>query len=182
MSKLLRKTLRIAIWPAIIMIAAKFLGILGVSALYNLNYYIDNQVEGIYSVQICYTDPASTIFVNSMSNIIMLAMLGIPTFYLMIRTLLYQTTFQNPRTIVKITKLNLLKWITKKGTSFLQIFIWSSFLVIASTITVAHSIQGNGYSWTGQMAFVIGILAIWGTMKTYQLETDKIYPKENIYY
>lgn len=164
------------------MVAAKFLGILGVSSLYNLTYYIDNQIEGIYSVQICYTDPSSTIFVNSISDIIMIAMLAIPTFYLITKTLLYQTTLQNPRTIVKITKLNLLRWITKKGTSFLQIFIWASFLIVSSAITVAHSVQNNAYGWTGTIAFVIGILAIWGTMKTYQLETDKIYPKENIYY
>ena len=112
----------------------------------------------------------------------MITALALPTFYFTFRTLLYQTSLQNPRTIVKITQLNILKWITKKGTSFLQIFIWSSFLTTSSAITVAHSIQGNAYNWVGIVATIVGILAIWGMIKTYQLETDKIYPRENIYY
>ncbi|HOV34438.1 MAG TPA: hypothetical protein PLS56_00355 [Candidatus Dojkabacteria bacterium] len=182
MSKLLKRALKIAVWPAIIMIAAKVLGILGINALYNLDYYIDNQIEGIYSVQICYTDPSSTILVNSLSDIIMIVALALPTFYFTIKTLLYETSFQNPRTIVKITELNILKWITKKGTTFLQIFIWSAFLTTSSAIAIAHSVQGNAYSWVGITAMIIGILSIWGMIKTYQLETDKIYPRENIYY
>lgn len=164
------------------MIAAKILGILGINALYGLDYYIDNQIQGIYSVQICYSEPSSAILVNSLSDIIMITALALPTFYFTSKTLLYQTSFQNPRTIVKITELNILKWITKKGTTFLQIFIWSSFLITSSAITVAHSIQGNAYNWVGITAIIVGILTIWGTIKTYQLETDKIYPRENIYY
>lgn len=164
------------------MIAAKFLSILIISSIYDLEFYVDNQLEGLYSVQIFYTDSNTTLFVNSISDLVMLIVLAIPTFYFIIKTSIYQTTFQNPRTVVKITRLNILKWITKQDTSFLQIFIWSSFLLIASIVSVTHSMQNSTYQWVGIVAGVISLFSIWGTIKTYELETDKIYPKENTYY
>ena len=51
------------------MIAGKFLGILGISSIYDLGYHIDNQIDGIFSVQICYDDSATTLFVNSISDL-----------------------------------------------------------------------------------------------------------------
>lgn len=182
MSKLLRRALKITVWPAMLMIAGKFLGILGISSIYDLGYHIDNQIDGIFSVQICYDDSATTLFVNSISDFIMILLLALPTIYLITKNILYQNTFQNPRTIIKMTHLNILKWVTKKDTSFLSIFIWSSFLLVASSIVVVHTIQNSTYTWTGILSAAFGILAIWGTVKTYETEVDKIYPKENINY
>ena len=182
MSKLLKRALKISLTPAILMIAGKFLGILIPSILYDLEFFVQNDIQGLVSVQILFTDSNITLFVNSVSNLTMLLFLAIPTMYLIIKTSIYQTTLQNPRTVVKITRLNILKWITKKDTSFLQIFIWTAFLTIASIITVIHTLQGQTYDWIGITAGVLSLLCIWGTIKTFELETDKIYPKENNYY
>lgn len=182
MSKLLRRALKITVWPAMLMIAGKFLGILIISSIYDLPYNIDNQINGIFSVQICYDDAQTTLFVNSFSDLIMVAVLAIPAIYLITKNILYQSTFQNPRTIIKMTHLNILKWVTKKDTSFLSIFIWSSFLLVASSIVVVHTIQNSTYHWIGILSGICGILAIWTTVKTYETETDKIYPRENINY
>ena len=182
MSKLLRRALKISVWPAILMIASKLAGILIANKVYNLPFYIDNEINGPFSVQLYYTDSATTLFVNSYSNLLMIIVLAIPTFYFIIKTSIYQSTFQNPRTIVKVTKFNLVKWITKKDTSFLQIFIWSSFLLVASLVVIAQALQNNTYSWIAIIAGVSSLFAIWGTVKTYELEIDKIYPREDRLY
>ena len=182
MSKLLKRALKVSLTPAILMIAGKFLGIMIPSIIYDLEFFVQNDIQGLVSIQILFTDSNVTLFVNSVSNLTMLLFLAVPTMYFIIKTSLYQTTLQNPKTVVKITRLNILKWITKRDTSFLQIFIWSAFLTIASIIVIIHTLQGQTYDWIGITAGVLSLLCIWGTIKTFELETDKIYPKENNYY
>ncbi len=164
------------------MIAGKFLGIMIPSIVYDLHFLVENDIQGMFSIQILFTDPQTTLFVNSVSNLVMLLLLALPTIYFIIKTSIYQTSLQNPKTVVKITRLNILKWITKQDTTFLQIFIWCAFLVISSAIVVIQSLQATSYSWTGIIAGAISLTCIWGTVKTFELETDKIYPKENNYY
>ncbi|NMC08875.1 hypothetical protein GYA44_00910 [Candidatus Microgenomates bacterium] len=182
MSKLLRRAIKISLWPSFIMILAKLLGMVAVGLIYDLKFFVDNNINGIFSVQIYFTDFNTTLFVNSISNLVMLIALAIPTFYFIIKTSIYQSSLQNPKTIVKITKLNILNWITKKDTSFLLIFLWSSFLTLASGIIVLQTIQGNCYTSIGIISGVVSLLSIWGTIKTFELETDNIYPRNNRYY
>lgn len=164
------------------MIAGKFLGIIIPIIIYNLEFLVENNIQGLLSIQILFTDKNITLFVNSVSNLTMVLFLAIPTLYFITKTSLYQSTLQNPKTIVKITKFNILKWITKKDVSFLQIFIWTAFLTIASIITIIHTLDDLTYDWVGISAGVLALVCIWGTIKTFEIEADKIYPKENNYY
>lgn len=182
MSKLLRRILKISVTPAVVIIAGKLLGIIIANAVYKLDFFVDNQIQGIFSIQLYYTDSATTLLVNSISNTIMVLALAVPTLYFIVKTSVYQSTFENPRTIVKVTQFNIAHWITKDDTSFLTIFIWSSFLLIATLITVAQTIQGTCYDWVGIIAGVLAILGIWGTIKTFEVEIDKIYPREEKLY
>jgi hypothetical protein len=182
MSKLLKRALKISLTPAILMIAGKFLGIMIPSIIYDLEFFVENEIQGIFSIQILFSNPDITLFINSISNIVMLIVLALPTMYFIIKTSIYQSSLQNPRTVVKMTKLNILKWITKKDTTFLQIFIWCTFLIISSAIVIIQSLQNVSYQWTGVVAGVISLFCLWGTVKTFELETDKIYPRENRYY
>lgn len=182
MSKLLRRAIKVSLTPAILMIAGKFVGIIIPTILYDLEFFVENNIQGLVSIQILFTNSEVTLFVNSISNLTMILFLAIPTIYFIIKTSVYQTTLQDPKTIVKITKLNVLKWITKKDVSFLQIFIWTAFLTIASIITIIHTLDGKTYDWIGISAGVFSLLCIWGTIKTFELEVEKIYPKENNHY
>ena len=182
MSKLLKRALKISVIPAILLIAGKFLGILCTSAIYNLNFQISNDLNGIFSVQIFYTNAQTTLFVNSISDMVMVVLLALPLAYFIVKTYLYNTAATNPRTIVKMTRFNMLKWITSKDTSFLKIFIWCAFLWIASGISIAHTLQGNAYNWVGMVAGVLVFTLSLFTIKTFELEIDKIYPIDNKYY
>ena len=182
MSKLLRRALKISIVPAILIIAGKFIGILCTSIVYNLNFQISNDLNGLFSVQIYYPDAGTTLFVNSISNLVMVIFVAVPLAYFIIKTTLYHSIANNPRTIVKMTRFNMLKWITSKDTSFLTMFIWCAFLWIASGVTIAHTLQGNTYSWVGIIAGAVALIASLFTIKTFDVETDNIYPREHKYY
>jgi hypothetical protein len=182
MSKLLKRALKISIVPAILIIAGKFIGILCTSVVYNLNFQISNDLNGLFSVQIYYPDASTTLFVNSISNLVMVIFVAVPLLYFIIKTALYHSIANNPRTIVKMTKFNMLKWITSKDTSFLTMFIWCAFLWIASGVTIAHTLQGSTYTWVGIIAGTVALIASLFTMKTFDVETDNIYPREHKYY
>jgi hypothetical protein len=161
------------------MIAGKFVGIMAIIIAYNLQFEVGNEINGIFSTQIFLADKTSTLFVNSISDLSMVIILAIPTIYMIIRTTLLQNVTNNPRTIVKVIKFNILKWITSNNTTFLKIFIWTSFILISSIITIVNSIQGDTYLWVGITSGVLSLLCVWGLIKTFELETDKVYPNNN---
>ncbi len=163
------------------MIAGKFLGLLIINIIYDFNFQIDNDLQGIFSVQLYYTDQTTTLFANSISNLIMILTIALPLVYFVAKTLFYQKALNNPRTIVKMTKLNVNKWITKDDSSFLKIFIWSCFLWLSSMVTISHSIQGITYEYIAIIAVILTILTTWGAVKTFESETDKIYPRDKKY-
>jgi len=176
MSKLLKKALKLSILPAILMIAGKFIGVMSLIMAYNLQFEVGNDINGIFSTQIFLADESSTLFVNSISDMAMLIVLGVPTLYMIVKTTVLQRTIENPRTIAKVVKFNILKWVTSSNSTFLQIFIWTTFLLIASIITISNSMQGDSYTWVGITGGVLAFLSVWGLIKTFEIETDKVYP------
>jgi len=182
MSKILKRALKYSITPAILMVVGKLLGIILFSAIYGYTFEIGNEIDGIFSTQIFFNDPTVTLFINSFSNLTLLIVIAVPTFYFLIKTSIFQSTLDNPRTIVKITRFNILKWITNDDTSFLKIFIWCTFLWITSAIIVATTIQGNTYTWIGILAGVVALISALGSIKTFEVETNKVYPDNRRYY
>ncbi len=182
MSKLLIRALKTSIPPAILMIAGKLFGIIAVSALYGLNLSIGNEVDGLFSTQIFFPDEKSTLMVNSFSDLAMLLVLFVPTTYLIVKTALFQSSLTNPKTIVKIVKFNALSWITKDNTTFLTIFVWSAFTIVASALVIANSLQGHSYTYMGYLAVALALFTALGSLKTFEVEINKVYPNSKKYY
>lgn len=182
MSKILIRALKNSLMPAILMIAGKLLGIILLSAIYGYTFEIGNDINGIFSTQIIFSDKIVTTFINSLSDLIMLIFISVPTLYFVIKTSIFQNVLSNPKTIAKVTRLNILKWITKDDTTFLRIFIWCAFLLITSAIVIANTIQGNTYTWVGILAGVISLTSVLGALKTFEVETNKVYPDNRKYY
>jgi hypothetical protein len=179
MSKLLKKALKFSILPAVLMIAGKFIGIMALIISYNLQFEVGNEINGIFSTQIFLADESITLFVNSISDFTMLILLAIPTLYMIIRTTVLQNVKSNPRTIAKVVRFNILKWVTSKKSTFLQIFIWTTFILISSAIVITNTLQGDTYQWVGVTGGVLSLFSIWGLIKTFETETNKVYPNNN---
>jgi len=182
MSKLLKRALKNSIAPAILMIAGKAIGIFGISSIYGLNLDIGNDIGGIFSTQIIYTDKITTTFVNSYSDLLMLIFLAVPTIYLIVKTAIFQSTLSNPKTIAKVARFNIMKWITKDDTTFLKIFIWCAFLWISSAICITNALNTNSYMYIAYIAGTLSFITALGAIKTFEVETNKVYPSNNKYY
>jgi len=179
MSNLLKKALKLSLLPAVVMIAGKFLGLFVLIAFYSIQFSVGNEVSGMFSTQIFLPNSETTLFVNSISDLVMISLLGLITLYMIFQTTILQSAKTNPRTIAKVVKLNMLKWVTSSTSTFLQIFIWTTFVAISSIITITNSLQGDTYLWVGITAGVISLLSIWGLIKTFEIETEKIYPSSS---
>ena len=182
MSKLLKRALKNSLMPAILMIAGKSLGIFVISAVYGFSLEIGNDINGLFSTQIYFQEREITYFVNSMSDLLMLIVLAVPTIYLIIKTIIFQSAMDNPKTIVKVAKFNILNWITKDDTTFLKIFIWCAFLWLASAIVIKNAFEGDTYTWIAILGSVVSFFAAFGTLKAFEVETNKVYPSNNKYY
>lgn len=182
MSKLLKRALKNSLMPAILMIAGKALGIFVVSAKYGFPLEIGNDVNGLFSTQIYFQEEVVTYFVNSLSDLTMLISIAVPTIYLITKTSLFQSTLENPRTVVKVAKFNMLKWLTKDDTTFLMVFVWCAFLWLTSAIVIKNVLLGNTYLWIGILAGILSLFSGLGALKTFEVEINKVYPNSKKYY
>lgn len=182
MSKLLKRAIKVSIAPAILLIAGKLLGIITLSAIYDFDLRLDNDIVNFFSVQLIYPEEKITLFVNTYSDLTMLLILAIPTLYFILKTAIFQKATDNPRTIAKVANLNIMGWITKKDVTFLKIFIWSAFVWIASSLTILNTIQNDTELWVGIFAGILALICTWGSIKTFDTETAKIYPDKHKYF
>jgi hypothetical protein len=179
MSKLLKRALKLAFTPAVIIIAGKFLSLFILLRIYNIDFIISNDISGIFSIRILLEDSDMSAYVNSISSFITYLLITIPTLYLLLKHTVLKKAQSNPKTIVKLTRINVLTWLTKQGSSFLTTFVWTAFQWILSAMIVVQAISDNTYMWMGILAGVSAILFAWGILRTFELETAKIYPRDN---
>jgi hypothetical protein len=182
MSKLLKRALKYAVVPAVLMITGKILGIFLVSIKYGYPVEIGNDINGFFSTQIYFNDAQITYFVNSISDLVMLLVISVPLIYQIVKTALFQSTMNNPKTIVKAAKFNILSWITNDDTTFLQTFIWCAFLWLTTGLIIKNSIEGDTYSWIAYVAGVLSLFSGLSTLKMFEIEIDKVYPDSKRYY
>lgn len=177
MSNLLKRALKFSIAPAIIIIASKVIGILVLNAIYGLDLQIGNDLGQSFSTQLYVSSENDALYLNSITDAITLAVIALPLFYMVLKTSILQDSQKNPRTVVKLTKANLLKWITKDDVSFLKTFIWTAYLWIISGLIVANTLQGKTYIGIGVAAGVCALMASWGVLRTFEIESNKVYPE-----
>ncbi len=182
MSKLLKRALKNSLVPAILMIAGKTLGIFLVSAKYGFPLEIGNDINGIFSTQIYFEDSDITYFVNSISDLIMLIVIAVPTIYQIVKTAIFQSSLSNPKTIVKVAKFNMLQWITRDDTTFLKIFVWCAFLWLCTGIIIKNTLEGDTYTWIAFVGGFISLLSGFGALKTFEIEISRVYPDSKKYY
>ncbi|WKZ31471.1 MAG: hypothetical protein QY318_01775 [Candidatus Dojkabacteria bacterium] len=161
------------------MITSKALAMYLSVRIFDITLYIDDNIESLFSVQLYIDNFAQAQLVESVSNLAMLLSMGTVFGYIMIRYILYENSRHDPRTIVKLTKLNMTKWVTSKDTVFLKIFVWALFLFITCAIVISSTLKGMTYLWIGVAAFVTIILTGWGLVRAFESEFGKVFPSEH---
>lgn len=179
MSKLLKRALRLSFTPAIIIIAGKFITLFLLLLINDIDFIVSNENSGLFSISILLENTTLSHYVNSLSSFLTFTFIAVPTLYLHLKHTILKQVKENPKTIVKLTKLNVLTWLTQQESSFLRTFIWTTFLWTLSAVIVVQTINSETYLWMGIIAGMSAILSAWGILRTFELETAKIYPKDN---
>jgi len=112
----------------------------------------------------------------------MLIVIAVPTVYQIVKTAIFQSTFSNPKTIVKIAKFNMIQWITRDDTTFLKIFVWCAFLWLCTGIIIKNVLEGDTFMWIGIIAGGLSLLSGFGALKTFEIEIGRVYPDSKKYY
>lgn len=178
MSKLLRKALKSAILPASLLVTGKFISVFFLISYLGTSFFLTNEIVSFFSIQLFVSDPTLAIYINSYSNLFTFLVIATPTFYMLIRLTLFINAKENPRIVVKLTKLNILKWVTSQKSNLISMIVWTMFLWIISGIVISSVLTGQTFTWIGVFAGVSALLATLGLLRTFETETDKIYPEE----
>ena len=178
MSNLLKRALRFSLAPAILIIATKVIGILLLSSFRQLDINIGNDINQIFSTQIYISSEESALFLNSFTDAFTLLVMFLPLLYMIIKIAILQSSRKDPRTVVKLTKANLLKWVTEDNTSFLRVFIWTAFLWMISSLIIVNTIQQRTSITVGVAACVFALIASWGVLRIFEIDSNKVYPEE----
>lgn len=179
MTKLIRAIIKYSLWPASLMILGKIAGLVIAVTFYKLTIFSTNEVDGLFSYQLLFISESETQLANSISNITMLSLLLLGYFYFTIKYFLSSSIANNPKTIVKLVRMNLIGLITGNNYSFLKSFLWSAYMISACLISLIASLNGNSYSWIGLVSFIIILGCVWGLIKSFEIESSKIYPENN---
>jgi hypothetical protein len=177
MSNLLKKALRFSLVPAILIIATKVIGVLVLNSVYDLDISIGNDIGQFFTTQIYISSEKDALLLNSFTDAFTLAAISLPLLYMLVKVFVQKQSQKDPRTVVKLTKANLLKWVTKEDISFLRIFVWTAFLWMVSALIIVNTINGNSYLTVGVVAGVLVLISTWGVLRVFEIDSNKVYPE-----
>jgi len=179
MLKLISLIIRSSIIPASLMVVSKVVGLYTSFIMINSFPYITNEIGGMFSIHLYFSDPGETLIVNSISNIFMLTVLSIFTFVLFIKYFTRKAKEEKPTTLYRFTDADLLKQITDKKNNFIKLFIAAMFLIISNLTVVAGCINGSVLEWLLIPCIILLFLCIWGIIRIADSEINKFYPNED---
>ncbi len=179
MSKLLSKFLQSIILPSALLIVSKVTGLYIAVKLFNLDPFIENKPEQIYSLQIYFTNQTEALLANSVSNLTMLLVFSLLTAFFLTRYRLSVLANNNPKILLKINNLNLTSWINNKNNTFLKVFVWTMFLWIVCIKILVDVISQSSFLWIGGIAFIITLISTWVLIRTFEIEGEIIYSHNN---
>ncbi|MBN2100948.1 hypothetical protein JW710_03580 [Candidatus Dojkabacteria bacterium] len=177
MSKLLKKILSAAIFPAALMIVSKVLGMALANRIFDLGWSVQSNTTGLFSIQILYPDRQSAIQCNSYSNLFMITCLLIGVGVTLFQGYFLHSSHQNPKVLIKMLKFDFLVWLSDTPTIFPNMAVWLAFLWTGTVICITQSLQDFTYPWISVFAIVASIVVTWLGVRDLERELDTILPK-----
>ena len=118
MSKLLRKILSAALFPAALIIVSKIIGMILVNSFFGLEWYLQTNTQTFFSVQIVYPDLTTAIMCNSYSNLFVLIVMLIGVRVLLFQSMNLNSSHQNPKVLVKLVQFDFIMWLSESNVIF----------------------------------------------------------------
>ncbi len=177
MIKLLGFILKNSILPASLLIVGKLLGLFIAVQIYDLDIYLDNDLEQDFSVQIYFFDEQETELANTFSDLIMFLGLLIGTIIVIVRNLLKLDGLSSKKTVAKLINLNILEFITDKKYNLTKIITWSMFLFGSYIVVMRNVYLRLSKGWLAGVGGVFLILTLGTVIKLIEKYVNKIYPQ-----
>lgn len=177
MSKLLKKTLSAAFFPAALIIVSKIVGMSLANRIFDLNWSLQTNTSTLFSVQIIYPDQASAILCNSFSNLFVLLSLFIGVTVLLFQSRYLNASHQNPKVLVKLIQFDFIMWLSESATIYPRLAVWITFLWIITVVTISQSLQSMTYSGVAISGIVLSVLITWAAAREFEKEIRTILPE-----
>jgi hypothetical protein len=177
MSKLLRKVLKAAVFPAALMIVSKLAGLSLANRLFNLGWNLETNVGSLFSVRISYLSAQSVIISNTYSNMVMIITMLLGSGITIFQGYFLHTSHQNPKVLVKLMNINFLVWLTDSETLFPKMAVWIGFMWISTLVVIAQTIQSVSDPWVATLALITTTIFTWLSINDFERELDTIIPE-----
>lgn len=181
MSKILRNLLKGVIFPASLLIILKAVGIYLATILYNLQIFIETRASGpFFSIKFFFLEKEETLLANSFSNILIYTTFSIITTYILIKYSLLVISGRNPKMLIKLHNVNLLKWVSHKSNTFIRVLIWIFFTWIIQILITIDAFQGQTYSWLPPINFLVAIILSWIAIRIFETKMENLSENKNL--
>lgn len=177
MSKLLRKILSAAIFPAALMIVSKVIGMAIANQLFDLGWSIRSDTGGVFSVQVIYPDVDSAVKCNSYSNLFMIICMLIGNAVHLFQGYFLHTSHQSPKVLIKLIQFDFILWLSDSDSIFPNMAVWLAFLWVSTIISLTQTLQGNTYPWVSVTALVSSIIVTWLAARDFEREINIYLPE-----
>lgn len=151
-SKTLVKLIDYSIFPAVLLVSAKVVGV-----AFLLKYFrVDYQLDGL---RLTLTNVEDYIAVNSYSSLFMLVAVLAGLLWVVVKAHMFHDTHITPSFSARLFGMNLDELIHDTEVIYTQSFIWLSYAWISTLILGVHSLYGLSYWWVFYVALGVSILS-----------------------
>lgn len=173
-AKTLIKLIDYAIFPAILIVAAKILGIIFLAHYFGSDFQFNN-------FKIIVTNPEEFIAINSYSSLIMFGAVIAGLAWVVFKAHAFHETHIAPTLSSKLFSMNMEDLIHTTETIFSQAFVWLSYTWISTVIFGVHAYYGLLYWWIFWVALAVSVLstALLAVDMEREIKADKETIEEN---
>ena len=151
-SKTLIKLIDSAIFPAVVIVTAKIVGVAFLSNYFQINYQVDGLGLKFY-------DTVDFLNVNSYSSLFMFCAVMGGLIWVVIKAHAFHDTHIKPSFSAKLLDMNLIQLVNKSDVIYSESFVWLSYAWLSTIIFGAYSLYVLSYVWVFALALCITIVA-----------------------
>lgn len=157
-SKILLKLVDEAIFPAILVLAAKILGLLVIVWLFGLSWQVSPDTT---LPAISFGSKGELLKANSYSNLIMFGIVATGLLWILVRAHTFHDTHISPSMALKLLSWGATGLLINTFEAYSQAIVWFSYLWLTFFLIVLHTIFTLSFAWVAIVCFVLSVFLTW---------------------
>lgn len=158
LSRSLLKLIDEAIVPALLIFAAKLLGLVGANAWLNLSWDPSgNTLLPLFS----YRSPEAFLIANSWSNLLVLIVIIVGLFTVLVRAHVFHTSHISPKLSVSLINRQLTSLAVNSWDVYHQAVLWLAYLWMALILFSLQAVYGVSWWWIDIAGTIVALALSW---------------------